>query len=287
MMRTNWIVLIGFLLFACRAELPPTADNNTADLQSVRAKGTLFVIGGGPRPPEIIAAMVEAAMAEDPYGLIFPQASSEPDSAYFYIAKDFAAHTSMPMVMVKQASPRPGLIDSLQRAPLVFITGGDQNRFMEHVHPTVRSAIREAYMQGTVVGGTSAGAAMMGKVMITGDQLDWPLYESTYSRLHYGNGIYSDGLGLLDSIVVDQHFVARSRYNRLISVLADTKMPYAVGVDEETAFVLAPDFCTVVGANQVVVLRRPEAFTEKNSRIGARALPMDIYLHNDTFNLNY
>lgn len=282
-------LLILFFALGCNRQELPEIDQNAERGRSTMAKkpsGTLFIIGGGKRPKSIITAMKDAIEMQGNYALIFPHAGLEPDSSFYYTAKDFAAHTDLELVNIKNAKLRNSLIDSVRSAPLIFITGGDQNRFLEEVHPAVRKAIKEAYFNGAVVGGTSAGAALMSKVMITGNQRDWPEYEGTYSRLHQGNGIYDEGLGLLDSILVDQHFVARSRYNRLISILADTGYPYGAGIDESTALVVRPDFYSVVGENQVVVMTRPDSVFKKNQRIGLRNMQLDIYLQGDTFLLN-
>lgn len=261
--------------------------SNGNGVEKAAPKGSLFIIGGGKRPAGLMKGMVDMARGDDPYALVFPQSSASPDTSFMFIEADIAAQSEMPIVKVGNANLRTSLVDSVRSASLIFITGGDQRRFLESVHPAVQKSIKEAYIAGAVVAGTSAGAALMSKVMITGDQREQPKYESTYSTLFHKNGIYAEGLSLLDSIIIDQHFVARSRYNRLISALADTGYPYAVGVDEATAFVVAPDYCTVAGESQVVVFQRPDSFTESDGRIGLRNMKMNLYLDGDTFKLNY
>jgi len=71
------------------------------------------------------------------------------------------------------------------------------------------------------VGGTSAGAAVMSKRMITGNQLRDTAYASTFPVLLDSNLELKEGLGLLDSVFVDMHFVTRSRYNRLIEAIIE------------------------------------------------------------------
>ena len=278
-------MLIGLIMPACQEqynELPTYAINGS---RKERPQGSLYIIGGSKRTPEIVKDMARSAAHRGDYCLVFPHSGAEPDSSFYYIARDFEAHTTMRLVNISDGKLRTSLIDSVRAAPLIFITGGDQNRFLERVHPAVRRAIREAYYGGATVGGTSAGAALMGAVMITGDQRDYPFYESTYARLHHGNGIYAEGLGLVDSIIIDQHFIARSRYNRLISALADTGYPYAAGVEEETALLIHPEYCTVVGDKQVVLMERPLEFKNVKNRIGLRNMPLHIHLPGDTFHL--
>jgi cyanophycinase len=176
--------------------------------------------------------------------------------------------------------------DKVRSASLIFLTGGDQNRFLEKVDTTLRQAIKDAYFRGATVAGTSAGAALMSKIMITGDQHHEPEYEETYSRLFYKNGEYAEGLGLIENAVIDQHFITRSRYNRLISALADTSVPEAFGIEESTALLITPQYSTVVGDNQVVRLQKPDSFTERNGRIGFGEMKINMYLEGDTFSIN-
>lgn len=289
MTRTIGICCVG-LMMACgsvpeKEEVDLLAERGTSAFVA-KPEGNLVIIGGGGRPASLMATMAQMAERPDAYALVFPQSSAEPDSSFFYFAKDLKPHTDMPIVMVSDGYLRNSLVDSVRQAALIFITGGDQNRFVESVHSSVRKAIKEAYYSGATIGGTSAGAALMSATMITGDQREWPLYESTYRSLIHGNAIYDQGLGLLDSVVVDQHFVARSRYNRLISALADTGLPYAAGIDEATALVVTPSYCTAVGESQVVLMKRPAQFVNRGGHIGLSNMQVDIYLEGDTFNLN-
>lgn len=288
-MRKVLYIWLTAALISCGSEQTDTGFDfsNGNGAHAVTPKGSLFIIGGGKRPASLMKAMVDMAEGDAPYALVFPQSSAEPDTSFMFIEADMAALTDMPIIKVGNAKLRTSLIDSVRAASLIFITGGDQRRFLDKVHPAVQNAVKEAYIAGAVVAGTSAGAALMSKVMITGDQREQPTYESTYSSLHHKNGIYAEGLSLLDSIIIDQHFVVRSRYNRLISALADTGYPYAVGVDEATAFVVAPDYYTVVGEGQVVVFQRPDSFTQSDGRIGLRNMKMNLYLDGDTFKLDH
>lgn len=271
------------VLSACSAE-PAERALETPDPNV--AKGTLFIIGGGARPDAVMQEMMRLADLNDTdYGLVFTQTSSEPDTSYFYLVKQLRQFTEHPLVMVNDSVFRPSLVDSIRGASLIFITGGDQARFLKKVQASAQSAIVEAYQNGALIGGTSAGAALMSELMITGDQNLEAEYEPTYSWLRYGNGVYTNGLRLMNNVIIDQHFVARSRFNRIISALADTEYAFGVGIDESTALVVCADYCTVAGENQVMVFHRPEKLTERDNRIGLRNLRIDAYLQGDTFSL--
>ncbi|HBH23507.1 MAG TPA: cyanophycinase, partial [Cytophagales bacterium] len=75
----------------------------------------------------------------------------------------------------KGSIPDPVRLDSIRNAKLIYISGGDQNRFMETVKGTeIEKAISEAYKSSVLIAGTSAGAAVMSKMMITGNELKHP-----------------------------------------------------------------------------------------------------------------
>ena len=60
------------------------------------------------------------------------------------------------------------------------------------------------------------------------------------------------GFGFLTNAVVDQHFLRRSRVNRLLGVLAERPHLIGLGIDEGTALVLQGDRWSVVGRSYVL-----------------------------------
>ena len=235
---------------------------------------------------EMIEEMIKLSMTEEGYALVMSQSSAEPDTSFFYIRAQLVEFTDRPIIHLDSSRASGFPLDSIARADLIYITGGNQNRFIRKVRKDQIDAIHQAYAQGATIAGTSAGAALMSKVMITGDQQKEPEYESTYSRLETGNAIITEGLGLLDSVVVDQHFVARSRYNRILSVMADLDYPLGAGIEESTALVVLPEAATVVGEGQVILFSRPSSYRIRKEKIGFSNMNLNAYLQGDTFQLN-
>ena len=220
------------------------------------SRGTLFIIGGGPRPPELMTALGELVDDGASVALV-TLASSEPDSAWWYINRDLQAAG---LHSIWHFDVRRGIsnesVDSLRSAALVFLSGGDQSAFLRRADTlNIIPAILEAYQSGAVIAGTSAGAALMSDVMISGDQHLSKEYEPTYSRLMAANAVYETGLGFLKNTIVDQHFVERSRYNRMLTALHDHPTMTVLGIGESTAAVVSGNEVTVAGAGQVVVAR--------------------------------
>jgi cyanophycinase len=101
-------------------------------------------------------------------------------------------------------------------------------------------ALIELYQNGAVIGGTSAGAAIMSDSMLTGSQyqpgVDTAVYtEDSYPRIARRSIELVPGLGFLHNAVVDQHFVRRERHNRLLSVVLERPHLIGAGIDEQTA----------------------------------------------------
>ena len=217
-------------------------------------------------------------------------ASEEPDSAIIWSSEHFLNQgiTAIAGFNFRLGEPIcPIKIDSISKASLIFISGGDQSRFMEIVRDTpIHQAIKDAYQTGAMIAGTSAGAAMMSQKMITGDQKRHEEYTPTYRVIENENIDLADGLGLIGTAIIDQHFVWRSRHNRLItSVLEFPELP-GIGIDESTAILVRGNIAEVVGVSQVVVFRNPKkSRKDQNEKMGGYGLTIDVFLPGDIFEI--
>jgi cyanophycinase len=238
--------------------------------QSKPAKGNLFIIGGGNRSDALMKEMLNtAALKANDYIIILPMASEIPDSGFKSIAaqlKRLDNKTIRNFNFRKHDVNDKKWIDSLTGAKLIYILGGDQNRFMKSVLNTpVYTAIHNAYQNGATIAGTSAGAAVMSKYMITGKQLLDTVYKETFNKLWDKNIEFTEGMGLLENTIIDQHFLKRNRYNRLISALAAHPDLVCVGIDESTAVIVHGNRATVAGESQVIRLANPKDLKNTNN----------------------
>lgn len=136
----------------------------------------------------------------------------------------------------------------LEKAGGIFFTGGDQLRITSIFGGTrVYGALKKAYEEGTIVAGTSAGASVVSDIMIVGgEEEDSPQLNSV--RL-------ASGFGLLEELVIDQHFAQRGRMNRLLFAVAYNPHILGVGIDEDTAIEFQADYSFVVhGSRSVTVI---------------------------------
>ena len=260
--------------------------------QDASRKGKLFIIGGGSRPEAMLNRIVkESGIDTGGYGIVLPMSSSEPDSSAYYATNQFyklGITNVYGLNFVKDESLKASKLDSIRKAKLIYISGGDQSRFMDIVKGTeIEILIHEAYKKGALIAGTSAGAAVMSKMMITGTELKHPEYASTFRNLESENIETAIGLGLMTNIIVDQHFVKRSRYNRLLTAIIEYPEITGVGIDESTAILVSGNTMEVVGESQVIVFKNPKkSKTTFNDKLGARGIIINLYLPGETFKLN-
>jgi cyanophycinase len=208
------------------------------------------------------------------------------DSAYIWLNDDFKRLTGQNCVKFDSAAVNvPAKIDSLRKSKIIFISGGDQAVMMRLIKGTnIKAAINEAYQNGALVGGTSAGASIMSERMITGNGLVDTVYQSTFDKIWKGNLELVEGLGLLDSVIIDQHFVARSRHNRLLSAVIENKGFQCIGIDEGTAILVSQGNATVIGVSQVIEFSNPiDVNLTNDTLLSAKQIHVSVYLPGDGF----
>ncbi|MFN3555017.1 MAG: cyanophycinase [Bacteroidales bacterium] len=282
-MQKNIIaLLLVTLLLSCQ-------QSGDAFLDPSAPKGGLFIIGGGERPDALVMRMIEeAGVQNEGYVIILPMASELPDSAIIWSSEQFIAHGVKDVFgfnFQPDADIPPQWIDSLRRASLIYMSGGDQNKFMAIVKGNaIEEAIWDAYKSGAIIAGTSAGAAVMSYKMITGNELRNPDYRSTFRTIEAENMELDFGLGFLETAVIDQHFIWRSRHNRLFTLIMEYPQFKGIGIDESTAILVRGNQAEVVGISQVMVFSNPDnSYRQKNHKLGASNLVVDIYLPGEKF----
>lgn len=124
-------------------------------------------------------------------------------------------------------------ISRAESAGAIFFTGGDQFRISTILGGTpIVDIIKERYMKDNdfIIAGTSAGAMVMATVMITGGGLS--------EALKYRNLLTSSGLGILQSCIIDTHFIKRRRFSRLAHAIIMNPELLGIGLGEDTALVI-------------------------------------------------
>jgi cyanophycinase len=254
-----------------------------AAAQARPAPGALVVVGGGGTPAEVISHAIELAGGVDARIVVLPQASAtatagestvrmfEEAGARRVVNRRFAGSPGTDEL----PGPWPTIEETaaaIRDADLIWFPGGGQGRLKRSLDDAgLTELIRERHREGTVVGGTSAGAAVMAAVMITGDGYD-------LEAITTGSTHVAEGLGLWPEALVDQHFLKRQRNNRLLSAVIDHPDLVGVGIDERTAVIVEPGSLRVMGESSVVVFDARAARIEEVA-VGTPATARDVRIH--------
>ena len=215
--------------------------------------GALVVVGGGGTGPDIVAKTLALAGGKNAIVAVLPQSSAVADAGVSSVKMWLEAGAGE---AAKIAFDDPNAAAALRRATLIWMPGGDQNRFMKAIEGTgLADVIRERHRAGVTVGGTSAGAAVLAEAMFTGD--------ADLTSLTSGATVTAKGLAVWPEALIDQHFLKRQRDNRLISAVMDRPTLIGVGIDEGTAVVVQGKSLEVIGKSSVVVIDARDAKVEK------------------------
>lgn len=218
-------------------------------------KGHLIIIGGAEDKENeryILRKFVALAGGKEASILIVPVASDFPEFAadvYLQVFKKL----DISSVSVLRAAIRSEVMDVdaealFQGVTGVFITGGDQMRLASVLGGTdFARELEERVRGGVVLAGSSAGAAGMSAAMIVrGESALHPHKEAI--RL-------SPGLGILQNIIIDQHFTERGRLSRLITAVSYNPKYLGIGIDENTAIIISQSgILEVAGAGTVTII---------------------------------
>ena len=256
-------------------------------------RGSLVIVGGGERPGPIqqrflrlAGGPVGARIAVIPLASSDPEAAGESQTAEF---RSFGATNTVVLRFSREQAMDPATSRLLDGATGVFFTGGDQARLATFIvgTPLAERLYRLYDQEGAVIGGTSAGAAIMSRIMITGDQRGEPDRKDDFAVIRRGATLTSTGLGFVTNAIVDQHFIARRRENRLLGLVLENPALLGVGIDESTALVITPEGrWEVVGDGSVMVFDARGSMvaeTAPRQNLGARDLRLHLLLPGDSF----
>lgn len=217
-------------------------------------RGTVFVVGGGGQGPELYKAFIDAAGG--PEALIVDIPTAGGDTAYPPDHRGTAGlrNAGAKNVVVLHSNPNrkdlansDSFVNILRRAGGVWYEGGRQFRLVDSYGGTrTETEIANVLARGGVVGGSSAGASILGSFMVRGAP------SNNNAIMEYPG--YTRGFGYLKNTGVDQHVVARER----LPDIADSLMPrhpemLFISEDEGTAWLIKGDDAEIIGRNKAFV----------------------------------
>jgi len=164
-----------------------------------------------------------------------------------------AGYHSLAIMRIEDASEanNPELVNRIHYAHAVFFTGGDQRQLCNVIRGTeVLKAIQHKYMNDPhfMVAGTSAGAMSIPNKIIERGVLEETLLKSDL--------IMNEGLGLMDHVIVDTHFVKRGRFGRLaLGVVLNRPNYTGIGLGEDGALLITNgNEAACIGSGLVMII---------------------------------
>ena len=214
---------------------------------------TLMAMGGAlsRKKPLVLREFVRQAGETETRIIILPHASALEDTGEYYekIFRELGAGEATTIKFhQRHEADSPQRLAKLEKATAIFIAGGNQMRLSALIAGTkFEAALHRAYQRGAIIGGTSAGAAVLSQLMIA--------YGKSGSTPREGIAQFLPGFGFTNKVIFDQHFRERDRIGRLIYAVAANPGLLGVGVDEDTAAILKDDnTITVAGSGGVTIL---------------------------------
>jgi cyanophycinase len=278
------LILIGSAVTTACAPEEPAAPG---------PKGHLFIVGGGDRDEPLMRRYVELAKG---YGtgrfVIFTMASGVPHEVGPELVAEFKKYGVADAAyyqLTREEAMDPAALKILDGVSAIWFSGGDQAKQTAALLGTpLHKRMLELYAEGCLIGGTSAGAAVMSEFMITGNERRANGEEGTWEVILADNILHSEGFGFVRNAVIDQHFVTRRRHNRLISVVLENPALVGVGIEESTAVLVRPDGkYEVLGEGQVIIYdaRRAKTARSADGRLGGHGLAMHVLLAGDVYDI--
>ena len=216
-------------------------------------RGSLVIIGGSERfnHREYWDEIVELAGGPGAKIAVFPTASGEPvkkggwvisalnksGADAFLVPVAWKTFDKSPQVAVSE----PDLVSQVLEATGIFLIGGEQDKIVRALYTPdgqntpMLDAMWEVYKKGGVIAGTSAGAAVMSRVMYRDAE---SVLDTMLKGVRWKKEI-DRGLGFIDDEwFVDQHHFVRGRFARTLVAMHNQGFKYGIGVDENSAIIV-------------------------------------------------
>lgn len=280
------------LLTRCVREPCENAGWLRGEITPLPIAGSVIAVGGAEdklKKRAILSEFVRSAGDSQAIIVIFPTASMMPrerGDLYAGIFREMgAARVEVLDIETREAANDPSIAARVREATGIFVTGGVQLRLISILGGTlVNDAMNEVIARGGVYCGTSAGAAVVSSHMIVTGRRGM--------LVRRGMVDLAPGLGLVDNVIIDQHFSQRGRLGRLIAAIGMNPRFMGIGIDEDTAAIFRSDGeFDVVGGGQVAIVDASKVSSsnvhsvERNKPFTMVGLQLHLLTAGDRFNL--
>jgi len=216
------------------------------------AKGYLVIVGGNLSDPAIYSRFLELAGGPNAKIVIIPTAGSDEylfdKGGLVSIKERFQKNGFRHLTIIHTRDPKEANTDEfvkpIREATGLWFTGGRQWRLVDAYQNTkTYDEIVKLLARGSVVGGSSAGASIMGSFLVRGD--------TKTNTVMMGD--HQKGFGLLTHCAIDQHLLALNRQFDLFEILHAHPELLGIGLDENTAIIVHGNEFNVIGKSYVAI----------------------------------
>lgn len=240
--RSVRLAILAALLTACLVSTARASEFGPA-------KGSLVIVGGNMHDPAILKKFIELAGGPDQPIVVIPTAGGAPSYDQSYAGlKAFrnlgATNLTVLHTYDRKVADTEAFVQPLKKARGVFFEGGRQWRLADSYLGTLTQRELFALLdRGGVIGGSSAGATIIGDYLVRGD--------TKTSNIMMGD--HEQGLAFLKKVAIDQHLLVRNREFDLIPLIEKHPDLLGIGLDEDTAIVVQGDEFEVMGRSRVAI----------------------------------
>ena len=250
-MKKILVASLFVCLFTTGFGQDPGAKGLTAQASGTE-NGYLVIVGGALSDSSIYQRFLKLAGGPGSFIIIIPTAGTDQDlfegGGWEAIENRFREHGFDNIRVIhtrdREVADSKQFVEPITHATGLWFTGGRQWRLADaYLHTRTHDEILKLLKRGGVVGGSSAGASIMGSYLVRGD---------THTNVLM-MGDHEEGLGLLTNCAIDQHLLALNRQFDIFEILQAYPRLLGIGLDENTAVVVHNNEFEVLGRSFVAI----------------------------------
>jgi len=241
-------------------------NGNSNDACATLASGAVLLMGGGADVDEAFSNRVRSHVGDKKDVVILR--TDDSDGYNDYLLPLMNADSVETLIVNNSSKANSDYVEwAIRSAEFVFVAGGDQSEYINIWQGTkVQSALQHVYDKGGVVGGTSAGMALMAGSIYDPDGVLGAISEEVVTDLCHETLNFSASfinIPVLTHMLTDTHFANRDRMGRAMVSLANHSSQHAViAADEGTSIFISDAGNAIVDGDGSVYVLRESANTQ-------------------------
>jgi cyanophycinase len=296
--RRSELIALLVCIVVCRSQTSRAEDDRPGP---AIPRGTLLLMGGAERDDNHLlwSELVHLAGGKGARVAVFPTGGHDPERSGAAISDRLQKLGLDPFVVPAALLPDadhrrvvrdPRWVERVRQADAVFLGPGRQSRYRQVLiddagkNTPLLDAILHVHQRGGLVAGTSAGTAVMSRLMYVDADFVLPVL---LNGVHKGKEV-DDGFGLVrGDWFIDQHCLVRGRFARALVAMQSHEIPFGLGIDEDTAVVIEKGrTARVVGYRGAMVFDLSEATQNRTiGRFNLQNVRLSFLSHGDRIDL--